>query len=28
VKTLPNIVTKLWIYTSSRFVENHEVCSN
>ena len=28
VKALPNIVTKLGIYTSSRFVENYEVCSN
>ena len=28
VKALPNIVAKLWIYTGSRFVENHEVCRN
>ncbi|MCY1184477.1 hypothetical protein D9M73_251740 [compost metagenome] len=28
MKTLPNIVTKFWIYAGSRLVENHEVCRN
>jgi hypothetical protein len=28
VKALPNIAAKFWIYTGSRFVENHEVCRN
>ncbi|VVM67217.1 hypothetical protein PS673_01582 [Pseudomonas fluorescens] len=28
LKALPNITTKLWIYTGSRLVKNHEVCRN
>ena len=28
VKALPNIATKLWVYTGSRLVKNHEVCRN